>query len=624
MSDCRVHEKSLITTRRCIPMLDEDHLTMDRLSRSPLLHPHALFPLYPHACRYLVQTINQLPSISDQEIQQPLRQSEPFLFKLDQNLNAFETDSSGGQTENESVGADPASNVSSGGQMRPPDIEVTNPDESVNQLSNPQTTTAGSEHQGSIHSGSIKYTTSVRALSPDGNLVESEIVRNYEIPSEKLAERPDHLIDETEQHDIWLEGLSGRQNDDESRPSINLTTRIKVSRTSDVAPSGSDCSEKGAHGSSTMPLGASAITPFELDAPMDHRRTSSKCQLQETEAMEDRKGQVSSVQDKTALSEERHRDTQHQIANVVDETVLLSFEECREVQRISKVSDAARKEINKLRDILRTVCTSLDDIQEGIVHRNFEPCVQFCDGLQVIPIIIRNLIPKLDYSPYEKDLWKAYNGIVAILEEVKEQPSLIIMRLVELGFYIYEIGTLLGEDVIPVCFAPVVHAIQTRVHRLCAGRVVRQIIYVPHSFDPVVATYYKDRRLERIENFCSCQIRLLEPSHPRAAYCPPDCRTLQVDFDPVRGKHVGLLDLLNRCIHPKQNVARIAVTIMRRANGTELELKAHELLQLRSSEARPRLLDVRADICLGPKESFAGGPGSKIGDSDVLSKSTLV
>ncbi|KAF8561845.1 hypothetical protein P879_07442 [Paragonimus westermani] len=141
----------------------------------------------------------------------PLKQNEPFLFELDRNVNAFEADSSGSQTENVSVDADPASSVSSGGQMRPPDIKVTDPDESANQISNPQTTAANLEHQGSKHSGSIKYTTSVRALSPYGNLVEFETVRNYEIPNEKLGERPGHLIDETEQHDIWLERLSGPQ-----------------------------------------------------------------------------------------------------------------------------------------------------------------------------------------------------------------------------------------------------------------------------------------------------------------------------------------------------------------------------------------------------------------------------
>ncbi|KAA3672748.1 uncharacterized protein DEA37_0002725 [Paragonimus westermani] len=348
--------------------------------------------------------------------------------------------------------------------MRPPVTEVTNPDESANQLSNPQTTTANLEHQGSINSGSIKYTTSVRALSPNGNLVESEIVRNYEIPSKKLAERPGRLIDETEQHDIWIERLSGRPNDAESRSSINLTTRIKVSCTSDVAPSGSDCSEKGAHGCSTMPPRASAITPLEIDAPMDHRQSPSKCHLQETDATEDRKHQASSIQDRAALSEVRHSDPQQQIANAVDETVLLSLKECRKVQRISKVTNAARTEVNKLRDLLRTICIRLEAIQEGIVHRNFDPCVQFCDGIQLIPTIVREIIPKLDYSPYEKDLWKAYNGIVGVLGEVKEQPSLITMRLVELGFFICEIESLLGEDIIPACFAPIVHAIQTRVH----------------------------------------------------------------------------------------------------------------------------------------------------------------
>ncbi|GAA36832.1 hypothetical protein CLF_105434 [Clonorchis sinensis] len=243
----------------------------------------------------------------------------------------------------------------------------------------------------------------------------------------------------------------------------------------------------------------------------------------------------------------------------------------RSVYHSSKITNASRSYIGKLRALLKDACKDLEDIQSGIAQRDFRPCKPFIERVDQVPHILKELIPTLEYSPYEKDLWKARDDIIRTLDVTREKPALIILRLLELGFYIFEVGALLCENILPPRFAHLVHAILSRVHRLSAGRVVRQILHVPKSFDPLVSTYCKDRRLERIENFCNCQIRLLEPTHPRSEFCPPDCRTLEVNFDPVRGKHVGFLDLLNRCVHPKRCVARIATTILRRANGIFVE-----------------------------------------------------
>ncbi|OON13891.1 hypothetical protein X801_10324, partial [Opisthorchis viverrini] len=292
----------------------------------------------------------------------------------------------------------------------------------------------------------------------------------------------------------------------------------------------------------------------------------------------------------------------------------------RNVCHSSKITNLSRSYIGKLRALLKDACKDLGDIQSGIAQRDFRPCKPFIERVDQVPHILKELIPTLEYSPYEKDLWKARDDIIRTLDVTRDKPALIILRLLELGFYIFEVGALLCENILPPRFAHLVHAILSRVHRLSAGRVVRQIIHVPKSFDPLVSTYCKDRRLERIENFCNCQIRLLEPTHPRSEFCPPDCRTLEVNFDPVRGKHVGFLDLLNRCVHPKRCVARIATTVLRRANGTESEIRGHELMQ--ASQPRPRLLEVRADICAGPRQHLAGMRGAT--ESEVLSKSAFV
>lgn len=578
--------------------------------QSPSFDQQAIGPMYSNSSQYLITTLHQTPSDDDISCKL-IGQIDPVLLKLSQNTNAFSSVADG-RMGPESAGADPTPSVSSG-HARPPGSEGIDVENRYG-LQSTQPPVLSPDAPASLHSGSVKYTTSVRALSPDGNIVESEIVRNYEIPGDALNEHSDHLIDEREQHGIWLDGLTGKR-ENESRPSLNLMTHLKVTRSPDGAHTVSDFSDKCIQGSSSIPLGASATTPVEetvkksrtclsplhhgAEAPVTKAGAENRLDFREPEP--EREGECDAE---------------------VSEYRPMIIEETNQLPSSCKINNAARADIIRLQRVLQDTCDDLETIQNGIIVRDFTPCIQFRDRIGLIPNILNELITKLDYSPYEKDLWEARDGIVRVLEEVQHQPALIMMRLVELGFYVYEIGSLLGEDVLPPCFAPMVHAIQTRIQRLSAGRIVRQIVYVPQTFDPVVATYYKDRRIERIENFCSCRVRLLNPSHPRAAFCPPDCRTLQVDFDPVRGKHVGFLDLLNRCLHPKHCYARIAATVMRRANGTELELKGHEVVDLRFSEPRPRLAEIRADICAGPKKRILA-PG-KGGDSDVLSKSTLV
>ncbi|KAA0186075.1 hypothetical protein FBUS_09965 [Fasciolopsis buskii] len=89
---------------------------------------------------------------------------------------------------------------------------------------------------------------------------------------------------------------------------------------------------------------------------------------------------------------------------------------------------------------------------------------------------------------------------------------------------------------------------------------------------------------------------MLNPTHPRAALCPPGCRTLDVHFDPVRGRYIGFHGLLDRCLHPKRRVSRIALTVLRRPDGSEVQLQSHELARLPMIGARPRLSDVRANL----------------------------
>ncbi|CAL8073503.1 unnamed protein product [Calicophoron daubneyi] len=659
-----------ILTRKHADLIDEDHSMMDNLVASPNMDGSNPLRISEQSRLNLMQSFSQQWREGTGWEEQEVRHDGLLLAGLHKNRNAGVSEAESASdyhianstVENPGKGEGNLESVNE--QLKENDGYVLNPN------SGAQANT-GQESERSLTTGSLKLRTNIRSVSPDGNVFESELERNYEIPG--FGSGNDASLDQCEEQEIWLDGRRGDKESGHCQPNLNLTTKIRVSRSS--ISRGKPQSVKSApvlrglqsvqsvqslqgtqvdQGFRTVqsPTYVQELTTEQslqnvpgvesqnaVPGSPDMRRLQSAESIQGLRTLQSPKN-ISNAKTNQSLQnvsgthfpmgvqgqmDLRHmpsvqspEDAQLQVVSGERQIVAVDSqpegpyahttklppqenEKPPTFENGSKIPKSAMEQIRILKNLLRSLCEDLNEIQESVLSRDFAPCGQFMDHIRFVPALIEDLIPKLDYSPFEKDLRDAHESIKKILEEVEHQPSMIILRLVELGFYIYEIGCLLGEEILPPCFALTVHAIQSRVHRLSAGRVVRQIVYVPQSFDPIVATYYKDRRLGRVENFCSCKIRLLSPEHPRARYCPPDCRTLEVNFDPVRGKYIGFLDLLNRSLDPKRCSARVGATVMRRANGVEHDVPAYELLQLKNMEPRPRLIEIRAELCAGPK-----------------------
>ncbi|TGZ70547.1 hypothetical protein CRM22_003141 [Opisthorchis felineus] len=513
---------------------------MDQLRNSSSLDLQTISPMFLQASVCLNYQLDyHYRLIDDSETS-----SIGIWLEMDQNLNALEDGHEDKPNELEGVDIERIESAQSS-RISPTDIELTSPENNPTPLETP-VAPLKREARPSTHSGTVKYTTNLRAVSPDGNIVESEIIRSYEIPADILAEGSDlPVVDETDEHGIWLDGLKGRQ-DNESLPSIGLTTHLKISRTAEGSGIGSDISEKeNRPASSTIPLGASAVTPFESpDATSNSKQDPSGmvghlAKANQKDHMKQRQEDIWSQKEQEnppkeevgqELEGEQMQDglyaLEQNLGEASKKTVNREHEANKEnledqstggkkdderqqfespysqdyqiqpnaldehgnlpprdkLWRVkgvddsvqgtctsSKITDASRSYITKLHVLLKDTCKDLEEIQSGISQRDFRPCKSFIEHVDMIPNTLNELIPTLEYSPYEEDLWKAQEGIVRVLEETKQNPALIILHLLELGFYIFEVGTLLCEDLLPSCFAPLVHAILSRVHLCTSG-----------------------------------------------------------------------------------------------------------------------------------------------------------
>ncbi|GAA38365.2 hypothetical protein CLF_105435 [Clonorchis sinensis] len=513
---------------------------MDRLRKSSSLDLQSISPMFLQASDCLnYQLDDHFRSTDDSETS-----SIGIWLEMDRNLNALEDGHEKKPSELEDVNVKRIESA----RTSPTDIELTSPEYNPTSLGTP-IAPLKREARPSSHSGTVKYTTNLRALSPDGNIVQSEIIRSYDIPTDILAEGSDiPIVDETDEHGIWLNGLKGRQGN-ESAPSINLTTHLKISKNTEGSGIGSDISEKeNRPASSTIPLGASAVTPFESpDATSNSKQDLSGivddlAKANQKDRLEQRQEETGSKKEQDniakeevgqepdgeqtqdglyALEQNLEKSSQKAInheqetnkgnlegqiawdkkddeiqqferpysqdyqsepnapeehGDLLESSGLPPQDKVRRLKVVddnaqgtctsSKITDASRSYIEKLHVLLKDTCKDLEEIQSGISQRDFRPCKPFIEHVDQIPNTLSNLIPTLEYSPYEEDLWKAHEGIVRVLEETKQKPALIILHLLELGFYIFEVGTLLCEDLLPSCFAPLVHAILSRVHGL--------------------------------------------------------------------------------------------------------------------------------------------------------------
>ncbi|KAL5970606.1 hypothetical protein TSMEX_001665 [Taenia solium] len=267
--------------------------------------------------------------------------------------------------------------------------------------------------------------------------------------------------------------------------------------------------------------------------------------------------------------------------------------------RSFKITSAAREAINKLHELLSDFFDKLLGALDCLNKCDFSFCSEMVCLICRIQKTITELIENLRYGTYKNELDDINDRLLVMLDELLLNPHYILLRLVEFGFNIYELGGHLREELLPYSFAQIVHKVQSRLYRLQTGRIVRQIYFVPDSMDPVIGTYFKSRRLLKLEHFCHCSVVLLPPDDPRSIYCPMHYRTIEVNFDCKKGRYVGFQQLLNQCASEKGIPPRLVASVYKRLSGAEVEISLKDLCEMETTEARISYDTIRGDMASG-------------------------
>ncbi|CDS37586.1 hypothetical protein EmuJ_000484600 [Echinococcus multilocularis] len=269
------------------------------------------------------------------------------------------------------------------------------------------------------------------------------------------------------------------------------------------------------------------------------------------------------------------------------------------MQRSFKITPAAREDIKKLHELLSTFFDKLLGALDALNKCDFSFCNEMVCLICRIQKTITQLIENLRYGTYKDELDDINKRLLLMLDELLTHPHYVLLRLVEFGFNIYELGGHLREELLPYSFAQIVHKVQSRIYRLQTGRIIRQIYFVPDSMDPVIGTYFKSRRLMKLEHFCHCSVVLLPPDDPRSIYCPMHYRTIEVNFDSKKGRYVGFQQLLNQCAPDKGILPRLVASVYKRLSGAEVEISLKDLCELETTEARISYDTIRGDMASG-------------------------
>ncbi|KAH9280047.1 hypothetical protein ECG_06383 [Echinococcus granulosus] len=269
------------------------------------------------------------------------------------------------------------------------------------------------------------------------------------------------------------------------------------------------------------------------------------------------------------------------------------------MQRSFKITPAAREDIKKLHELLSTFFDKLLGALDALNKCDFSFCNEMVCLICRIQKTITQLIENLRYGTYKDELDDINERLLVMLDELLTHPHYVLLRLVEFGFNIYELGGHLREELLPYSFAQIVHKVQSRIYRLQTGRIIRQIYFVPDSMDPVIGTYFKSRRLMKLEHFCHCSVVLLPPDDPRSIYCPMHYRTIEVNFDSKKGRYVGFQQLLNQCAPDKGILPRLVASVYKRLSGAEVEISLKDLCELETTEARISYDTIRGDMASG-------------------------
>nr|CDS19528.1 hypothetical protein EgrG_000484500 [Echinococcus granulosus] len=270
-----------------------------------------------------------------------------------------------------------------------------------------------------------------------------------------------------------------------------------------------------------------------------------------------------------------------------------------EVPPGDKVTPEAQEILLVLRDTVAIIINDIITIDQGLTKRNFKPCSSIVEHLEMIPEMLIALIDHLYYTPQEFELVAVAKNINSLITDVLKDPVIVLFKMIELGHYLYYLGRILGEKIVPKDLPRLLHSIQVKLQRIKIGFVVRQYFHIPISMDFVITPYNKDRQLIRLEEECHCIVNLLHPEDPRSRYCPPSYRTIEVLYDEELGHFEKFQHRLNRILSPQRCTARLVSTILRQFDGREVVVTAEHAAYLLNSDHRPRYDDVRALVVSG-------------------------
>lgn len=127
-----------------------------------------------------------------------------------------------------------------------------------------------------------------------------------------------------------------------------------------------------------------------------------------------------------------------------------------------KITPEAQEILLVLRDTVATVIDDIIIIDQEIPKRNFAPCVAIVEHLQMLPNMLIALIDHLHYTPQEFELVSVAKNITELIEDVSSDPVIVLFRMIELGHYLYYLGRILGEKIVPKDLPRLLHSIQVK------------------------------------------------------------------------------------------------------------------------------------------------------------------
>lgn len=133
-----------------------------------------------------------------------------------------------------------------------------------------------------------------------------------------------------------------------------------------------------------------------------------------------------------------------------------------EIPPKDKVTPEAQEILLVLRDTVAIIINDIITIDQGLAKRNFKPCFSIVEHLEMIPEMLIALIDHLYYTPQEFELVAVAKNINCLIADVLKDPVIVLFKMIELGHYLYYLGRIVGEKIVPRDLPRLLHSIQVK------------------------------------------------------------------------------------------------------------------------------------------------------------------